>query len=129
MRRKSLVVVEVKGMSTPYPQPLPPASQPKRPWYKKKRWMIPLGFFALCVIVAPFTGGSDGTSSASGVTVTPAAESSSATTTAGSVAKPAATATAAALKPAPKPKKTKSLTAGQKQAVSKAEEYLDFQAL
>jgi hypothetical protein len=33
----------------------------ERPWYKKKRWVIPLGFFALCIVVAPFTEDSSDT--------------------------------------------------------------------
>lgn len=45
-------------MSSMYGQPTTPAPKPQRPWYKKKRVLIPGGFVAL-VILGSAVGGED----------------------------------------------------------------------
>jgi hypothetical protein len=121
-----------------YPgQPLPAWGQPQparppRPWWKKKRFNIPLGLLAFLTIVGIFTPSPD--SEVKVVAGPPAASEPAATT---KVDKPATVApTTKAPKPstvaptpeAPTPKKTRTVTSGERNALGKAEDYLSYTA-
>jgi hypothetical protein len=87
-----------------YTPPQQPAPTPERPWYKKKRWVIPLGFLALCIVVAPFSGSSDDSPTANNVKITDQPADSEST----AADQPSEVTTSAAKKPVAAPPKKKS---------------------
>jgi hypothetical protein len=127
----------------PYPPSAQPGPTPQRPWYKKKRFLIPIGLVALFMVAGIFGGNSDKTTTTDAVADT----STSATTTAPATTAPATTAPVVAdsttapaavegstTPPAPAPTKTKpvktkpAMTTSQEQAVGEAEDYLSTQS-
>lgn len=104
--------------SSPQPAPSGPA---KKPLWKKKRFIIPAAIVAFFIIVSACTGGNR-----QATTVDPNPTSTAAPTAAETQAPQPTTAETEAPQPTSAPADT--ATAGQKNALRKAESYLEFQA-
>lgn len=91
------------GAAAPTPPSVVPAANPSRPWFKKKRVIIPAGLLALVVVGSAMSGGGD-----TAGTTPVAAESSAGATEASTPKAAAATSAAPAPKPAAKPAPPKS---------------------
>lgn len=115
-------------------------TRPNRPWYQKKRFLIPIGGFVVLVLIGIFAPKDPNSNVKVADAPAPAVSQPAQTTTAPPPATAKATtaaakATTAAPEPTtiapaakPKPKPTKKVTSGQRNAVAKAEEYLSFTA-
>jgi hypothetical protein len=132
------------SITTPPPPGGSGSTKAPRPWYKKKRFIFPIAFFAILFVIGSFNNGSgDTTPSASAETHAPSSASTPASPDDSSSSTPAPvvtvteteTATATQLPP-PSPTKTATTkpvvvqheTVAQEQARGSAEDYLSTQA-
>ena len=106
------------------------AARGDRPWFKKKRFVIPAGFAAFVVMVGALTGGGDTDPAEAGPTRAPSSTATPSAKTVVATPKPSATpapvkAAPAPSTPPPAPAKPQ-LTTAQENAVRTAESYLEM---
>lgn len=92
---------------------VPPAQSPDRPWFKKKRFIIPAGVVGLVMVASALGGGGDDPTTPAAAPVTSASESATPAASSPAVAESTAPAPAAS-RPSAAPAQDKTLKYGSK---------------